>query len=658
VSSSFRLSAAVRNFSPLSAALTFLVLSVVMTWPLVLGIGSNVPGDLGDSLLNMWILGWGVEHVPALLTLQLSWADFWNANIFHPDPLALALSEHLFGQTLQVLPVYWLTGNIILCYNLLFISTFALSAFGTYLLVLDLTGDKRAAFIAGLVYGFLPYRIASVPHVQVMSSQWMPFALFGINRFITTGSNRALTGGTAALVMQNLSCGYYLLYFAPFVPLFAVHRMWTSGTLGKVRTWAGLTAAGVATLVLTLPFLLPYQEAQRVFGFQRTFGEVVLYSANVWSYITASENLRLFGKTLRYYPHGEGETFLGFVPWFLAGVTLVGLILRRHPTKGSAVSAGPVPLWRVIVTGLLTFAVVTQFIAVISVFMFGGFELGPISARTPQRLLMQFSFALVLLLVISARARSEAVRLLRSPIVFALAATLLAMWLSLGPIPKAGDSLVSGLGLYNVLYDYVPGFNGVRAPARYAMIAGLFLAVVSGYGAARFSTLRSAVVLVPATAILILIEGAAIPMEINRTWGGSEATPPARVFKYADAPAVYRRVATLPAGTAITEFPFGDPAWEIRYTYYAASHWKPITNGYSGNFPAKYSERLVRLRNLTKDPEAAWQSLKDSGSTHVVVHRNAFANAADADTVEGWLKAHGAKELERFPDNDILLSVN
>ena len=39
------------------------------------------------------------------------------------------------------------------------------------------------------------------------------------------------------------------------------------------------------------------------------------------------------------------------------------------------------------------------------------------------------------------------------------------MWLSLGPIPKAGDSLVSGLGLYNVLYDYVPGFNGVRAPS-------------------------------------------------------------------------------------------------------------------------------------------------------------------------------------------------
>ena len=169
--------------------------------------------------------------MPRLLTGSIGWSDFWNANIFHPDPLALALSEHLFGQVLQILPVYWLTGNIILCYNLLFISTFALSAFGTYLLVRDLTGDKRAAFIAGLVYGFLPYRIASVPHVQVMSSQWMPFALYGLNRYVTTGSNRALIGGTASLVMQNWSCGYYLLYFAPFVPLFVVHRMWTLGQL-------------------------------------------------------------------------------------------------------------------------------------------------------------------------------------------------------------------------------------------------------------------------------------------------------------------------------------------------------------------------------------------------------------------------------------------
>jgi hypothetical protein len=650
-------------FAALLALACYSILSVILTWPVAAGLGSDVPGDLGDSLLNMWILAWGAEHVPRLLTLQMSWADFWNANIFHPAPLALALSEHLFGQTLQILPVYWLTGNIILCYNLLFIATFALSGFGTYQLVRDLTGDWRAAVIAGLVYGFLPYRIASVPHLQVMSSQWMPFALWGLNRFVVRfpapGSRIPLILGTAALVMQNWSCGYYLLYFAPFVPLFVIHRMWALDKLRDVRVWIALAIAGVTTLALSLPFLFPYQRASEMFGFQRPFGEVVLFSANVWSYITASENVRLWGDALRFYPHGEGETFLGFTPWLLAIVAL-GSLVWAGSNEASA-SRRRIGTWKRIATWLLVVAVITQLIAVVSVFLFGGFEFGLISARTPQRLVVQLAIAFGLLLVISQKARSESLRLVRSPVFFAAALTLLAVWLSLGPIPKAGDSLVSGLGLYRLLYDYVPGFDGVRVPARYAMIAGLFLAIGAGYGFTRLAGHAALRRLQPALLVivgaLVLVEGAAIPMEVNRTWNQNEAVPPARVVKRSDAPAVYRRVAALPAGTAITEFPFGDAAWEIRYVYYAAAHWKPITNGYSGNFPPSYKERVARLQRVAENPEAAWKSLKDSGTTHTIVHRTAFANPSDADIVEGWLKDYGANEVERFPDGDLLLQL-
>ena len=154
----------------------YLLLTIVMTWPLAAGLARDVPGDLGDSLLNMWILGWGAEHFPRL---------DGNANIFHPEPLALAFSEHLFGQVLQILPVYYATGNLILCYNLLFLSTFVLSGVGMYLLVLDITGNKRAAFLAGLFYAFVPFRAAQIPHIQTVSSQWMPFALYGFRRFIS-----------------------------------------------------------------------------------------------------------------------------------------------------------------------------------------------------------------------------------------------------------------------------------------------------------------------------------------------------------------------------------------------------------------------------------------------------------------------------------------
>ena len=307
-------------------ALGYTVLALIYTWPLALGLARDVPGDLGDSLLNMWILAWGAEHVPGLLTGQITWAAFWNANIFHPEPYTLALSEHMFAQALQIAPLYAVTGNVILGYNLLFVATFAISAIGAYLLARDLTGDWRAGLIAGLVFGFLPYRISQIPHLQVMSSQWMPFALWGVHRYIRHRSTRALAGGTVALVLQNWSCGYYVLYFAPFVPLFAVQQLWSAGRLRDARAWAGLAVAAIVTAALTVPFLLPYLEVQRLYAFERPFGEVLTFSANVWSYATAAEPIHLWGRLLRLHPHGEGETFLG--------VAAMILRLRRRGRAG------------------------------------------------------------------------------------------------------------------------------------------------------------------------------------------------------------------------------------------------------------------------------------------------------------------------------------
>jgi hypothetical protein len=646
----------------------YAALSVALTWPLVLGLGSDVPGDLGDSLLNMWILAWSADHLPRLVTGAIGWSEFWNANIFHPEPLTLALSEHLVGQALQILPLYWLTGNIILCYNLLFISTFALSAYGTYLLVRDLTGDPRAAFVAGLVYGFLPYRIASVPHLQVMSSQWMPFALWAFNRYLSSRHNSYLAMGVGALVLQNWSCGYYLLYFAPFLPAFVVYRMWQLGVVKDVRVWASLAGAAAATLALTLPFLFPYRAAQRMFGIERLIGEVEIFSANVWSYVTASENLTLLGRALRFYPHAEGETFLGFTPWLLAVVAMIASIRFKPDTSVRPVASAF--RWmgkRQLLVWLLLVLTAAQLLALISVVIFGGFEVNvfgiTIRARTPVRSLMQFVVVFGLLLAVSARARAEAARAVRTPVFFFLALTILAMWLSLGPHPKAGDALVSGFGLYNVLYENVPGFNGVRVPARYAMIAGLFLAVVAGYGARLFTFNMK---LVTVVSVLVLAEGAAIPMARNLTWNQNEAVPPARIFPGhspgrrslgAGVPAVYKRVAALPPGSAITELPFGDAAWEIRYVYYAHTHWKPVTNGYSGAFPPSYKERVARLQRIGVDPDAAWQALRASGTTHVIVHKAAFAKPGDAEAVEAWLRSRGATEVERFEDGAMLFAL-
>src|SRR5919109_5046463 len=109
----------------LVAAAAFAALTLVFTWPLALGLTRDVPSDFGDPLLNAWILAWDATHLGRGL---------WNANIFHPHPLALAYSEHLLPQAIQILPLYTLTKNPVLCYNVIFLSTFALSGLGMFLL--------------------------------------------------------------------------------------------------------------------------------------------------------------------------------------------------------------------------------------------------------------------------------------------------------------------------------------------------------------------------------------------------------------------------------------------------------------------------------------------------------------------------------------------
>ena len=79
------------------------MLSLVHTWPVAIGLLRDIPNDLGDPLLNCWILGWNAEHM--LRALQgdgARTARLWHANIFHPEPYALAYSELLLAQAILI----------------------------------------------------------------------------------------------------------------------------------------------------------------------------------------------------------------------------------------------------------------------------------------------------------------------------------------------------------------------------------------------------------------------------------------------------------------------------------------------------------------------------------------------------------------------------
>src|ERR1043165_5075630 len=93
-----------------AAFIVYLALAVTFTWPLARVMSSAVPSDLGDPILNTWILWWNAGHVP----LTASW---WNAPIFFPAQGVLAFSEHLLGLVPLTTPLIWISGNPLFAYN-------------------------------------------------------------------------------------------------------------------------------------------------------------------------------------------------------------------------------------------------------------------------------------------------------------------------------------------------------------------------------------------------------------------------------------------------------------------------------------------------------------------------------------------------------------
>ena len=98
--------------------LVYVVVALVMTWPLARVAPGKLAADLGDPAFNCWILAWTSGQILKALHGDFSaLAQFWNGNIFHPEPYSLALSEHMFAQALQIAPVYAATGNVILAFS-------------------------------------------------------------------------------------------------------------------------------------------------------------------------------------------------------------------------------------------------------------------------------------------------------------------------------------------------------------------------------------------------------------------------------------------------------------------------------------------------------------------------------------------------------------
>jgi hypothetical protein len=569
------------------SALAFAIycgMTIALTYPLVLKMGSVLPNDPGDPALNTWILWWNTQAVP----LTSKW---WNAPAFFPAPGVLSFSENLLGLSLLSAPLMWLGFDPQTAYNVVFLLTFPLSAVGAYLLVFELTRRHDAAFVAGMLFGFAPYRIAHLPQIQSLASFPMPFAVLGLHRYLGEPRPRWLVLFSAGWLLQGLCNGYYLLFFSVFVGLWI---LWFAAPWSRPRQFLAIvTAWGIAVLAM-LPLLLRYRTTHASFGFARNVDAISEFSADLAALLHATDHLAFWG-SLHVFRRPEGELFPGLT---LALLVTAALFVRgaEQPRVRSWILARRVLIVLTAVTALVAFSAI-----VTGPLRFEPFGIRVLSVSNPIRpLTCALALGLGLALTSGGLRRAYAAR---SVVAFYAVAAFVTWLFSLGPAPTLmGKSLIFG-GPYALLMS-LPGFNSLRVPARFWMMTTLCLAVV---GAIVFDRLAARLGRMRTAAATLVVLGA-----LADAW--MSAMP------LADTPKPFR---ALDCGgetrSPLVELPLGTTDPDVAAMYRQMSHQRPVVNGYSGYFPPHYG--ALRFGLTMREPDML-EALASRGVTDVIVDRS------------------------------------
>ena len=323
--------------------LAYLLLALALTWPLATHFSSHVPGNGADDPPLTWNLWW-VSH--ALLDLKTN--PFGSDYLFYPLGINLAFYTFTVLNGLLSIPLQATVG-LIPASNTLLLSSFVLSGYGAFLLVLYLLRQKNggadeqrsndgacyAAFVAGLLYAFTSSKLfyAALGQWDITSSQWIPFYVLCLFK-IGDHPRRWRYACLAALFL--LFQAYAEMIFASFLVLFTV--LWVAWRLiTDRRAWhvlpplaltGLLSAVGLApVLVAMIPDMLAEGDILMVEG-----GFADAFSADLLGFLVPTMHHPLFGSLVERfrfdYTVGQ-HLYLGYLALALAVAGVVWGWRRR-----------------------------------------------------------------------------------------------------------------------------------------------------------------------------------------------------------------------------------------------------------------------------------------------------------------------------------------
>jgi hypothetical protein len=464
---------------PLLAALLYLLLTLLLTWPLAQHWTDHVVGRDVDEGIFLWNLWW-----VRFSLLDRHQSPFFTDFIFFPVGVSLVYYTLTLVNGLLALPWQPILG-LIGTANLLFVLNVAGNGFAAFLLcrsLLEAAGVPRpswAAFLGGAAFAFAASRwvYASFGSANLITLWPLPLLLLALVRLLngrlssaaghgapSVGDAKRTAWGQAALVVLWFALAFYteltLAAFALFLALpFVVVRLGSAfrqrQPLLLLPLLGPLAAVGSGCLAVAAPLLfLMWQEDHREGSYLvDRWGYADGFSADLLSFFLPTRLHPLFGELAAPWTSQFTDVPIVYLGYGVLLFTFLGRWRFPHPTR--------IWGWLALAFAVLCLGPVLHILGR-SRWNFDGVEtniplpyivfhyLPLISAnRFPNR----FSIPLTLCLAVL--------------VAFGVAALLRAF-------PRRATPLVASLALVVLLFDQIAvplPLNEVRAPDLYAIIA-------------------------------------------------------------------------------------------------------------------------------------------------------------------------------------------
>jgi len=502
-------------FHHIFVIMIFLILTSILTFPLVLDFNFGLPGvnsSCHDKCHMMWRIWWSDHSFENNL-------DFKNTDyIFYPDGTSLGGNLALFTTGLGVI-IFKLTNNLITTYNAIILIGFSFGGYSMYLLSNHFRRNFYSSIVAGIVFTFSTFHFShSGHHLGLSMIGWIPLYLLILFKIQKEQSLSYSILGGIFLFLISLTHLYYfvivILFSLIFVGVFLIKKK-------EIRNKIFIKQVSI---IMIIGIALTIGTSYSVFFSDDEFNKTQLWQHEMFS--VSLENL------IMPTPRHTSQPLTDYA-----------IMYGIHDLAGNPNVPGVRSIEQAVYLGYA--AIILSTIALIN-------------------FRKQYAW-------------------------FWASLGGLFLLISLGPELRIFNNLTGIILPERLLYEVIPGWDAIRAPARFIVVTNISLAILSSYTIFNlmekklFSNKIKYIILFVIIAIL-LFDYSQLPFDTNEIV----------------IPEIYDEIKSDKSSFTILELPLGGHGADDNYTmsspafmFYQTIHEKPIIGGYE----SKPSNELLENQN-------------------------------------------------------------